>query len=224
MDKPVKQIYESKNWYKDRYQYVLLQRKLLTMITVASLICTLATVLAISHLTPLKTIEPFVIQVDQKSGITQTVDPLTVRELTANEAVNNYFIVQYMRAREKYNINDLAQNYNLVRIMSESKRVYPQFVSEADPNNPRSNAARLGSFGERTIKIKSITYLGPQLVQVRFYTEEKGGGAGTGGIQHKIALLSFEYVKMSLTTEERYLDPLGFRVTDYRVEEDIVTK
>ena len=221
MNKPVKQLYETKNWYKDRYQYVLLQRKLLAIITIMSLICTLATVVVISQLTPLKTIEPFVIQVDQKSGITQAVDPVTVKELTANEAVNNYFIVQYMRAREKYNINDLAQNYNLVRIMSESKKVYPQFVSEADPNNPRSNAARLGSFGERTIKFKSITYLSPQLAQVRFLVEEKGGLAGAA---HKIALLSFEYVKMSLTTEERYLNPLGFRVTDYRVDEDVLTK
>jgi len=221
MSKPVKPALDNKNWYKDRYQYVLLQRKLLTVITVMSLVCTLATVIVISQLTPLKTIEPFVIQVDQKTGITQTVDPLTVRELTANEAVNNYFIVQYMRAREKYNINEIAQNYNLVRIMSESRKVYPQFVSEADPNNPHSNAARLGSFGERTIKFKSITYINPQLAQIRFLVEEKTQGTT---VSHKIALLSFEYVKMSLTTEERYLNPLGFRVTDYRVDEDIMTK
>jgi len=221
MNKPIKQPADNKNWYKDRYQHVLLQRKILTVITLMSLVCTLATVVVISQLTPLKTIEPFVIQVDQKTGITQTVDPLKVRELTTNEAVNNYFIVQYMRAREKYNINDIAQNYNLVRIMSESGKVYPQFVSEADPNNPRSNAARLGSFGERTIKFKSITYLSPQLAQIRFLAEEKTQAAT---VQHKIAIIAFEYVKMSLTTEERYLNPLGFRVTDYRVDEDVMTK
>src|SRR5579864_3828195 len=71
-----------KNWYKDRYQYVLVQRKILTVITVLSLICTLAVVILISQLTPLKSVEPFVIEVDQKSGITQTVDPLTAKELT----------------------------------------------------------------------------------------------------------------------------------------------
>ena len=221
MDDSGKSLFEAKNWYKDRYQYVLVQRKLLAVITILCLIFSAAAAVVILQLIPLKTIEPFVIQVDQKSGVTQTVDPLTIKELTANEAVNNYFVVQYMRAREKYNISDLAQNYNLVRVMSESRTVYPQFVGEADPNNPRSNAARLGSFGERTIKIKSITYLGPQRVQVRFFCEEKGGA---GGIQHKIALMSFEYVKMSLTTEERYLNPLGFRVTEYRVDEDVMTK
>jgi type IV secretion system protein VirB8 len=221
MSKQSKSLAEDKNWYKDRYQYVLVQRKLLTVITVMSLICTLATVIVISQLTPLKTIEPFVIQVDQKSGITQTVDPLTVKELTANEAVNNYFIVQYIRARETYSTTDIARNYNLVRIMSESKKVYSQFVSEADPNNPRSNAARLGNIGERTVKFKSITYLNPQLAQVRLLIEERGSVMLA---QHKIALVAFEYVKLSLTIEERYLNPLGFRVTDYRVDEDVLQK
>jgi type IV secretion system protein VirB8 len=221
MNKPVKETAYDKNWYKDRYQYVIVQRKLLSVITVMSLVCTLATVIVISQLTPLKSIEPYVIQVDQRSGITQTVDPLTVKELTANEAVNNYFILQYIRSRETYNINALAQNYNLVRIMSESRRVYSQFVAEADPNNPRSNAARLSNVGERTIKIKSITYLNPQLVQVRVLIEESGAVPQS---LHKIILIAFEYVKMSLTIEERYLNPLGFRVTDYRMDEDVFQK
>lgn len=221
MSKPAKEQLHDKNWYKDRYQYVIVQRKLLSVITVMSLICTLATVIVISQLTPLKSIEPYVIQVDQRSGITQTVDPLKVSELTANEAVNNYFILQYIRCRETYNINALAQNYNLVRIMSESNRVYSKFVAEADPNNPRSNAARLSNTGERSIKIKSITYLSPQLAQVRVYIEETGPMPAT---MHKIILVAFEYVKMSLSIEERYLNPLGFRVTDYRMDEDVFQK
>src|SRR5476649_1588513 len=108
MSKSAKETIGDKNWYKDRYQYVLVQRKLLTVVTVMSLVCTLATVIVISQLTPLKTIEPFVIQVDQRSGITQTVDPMTVKELTANEAVNNYFIVMYIRAREAYSMTDIG--------------------------------------------------------------------------------------------------------------------
>jgi len=31
-------------------------------------------------------------------------------------------------------------------------------------------------------------------------------------------------VKMSLSMEERYLNPLGFRVTDYRIDEDVYQK
>lgn len=214
---------ESKNWYKDRYQYVLVQRKLMALVTVVSLICTLAAVTVVAWLTPLKSVEPFVIQVDPKSGFTQTVDPLTVKSLTANEAVNNFFIVQYIRSRETYSVYDLAKNFDTVRIMSDSKKVYPGFVAGADPNNPASNAARLGSTGIRTVKFKSITYLNPQMVQVRMLIEEKTD-RNDFFQQHMIALVAFEYIKMSLTAEERYINPLGFRVTNYRLDEDILQK
>ena len=127
MTKMNKDLSHGKNWYKDRYQYVLVQRKILVLITSLSLIASLVTVVVIARLTPLKTVEPFVIQVDQKTGITQTVDQMTVKEITANEAVNNFFIVQYIRSRENYASNDLSRNYNIVRLMSESSKVYGEF-------------------------------------------------------------------------------------------------
>ncbi len=222
MTEPNKTILDAKNWYKDRYQYLLVQRKVLTLITLLSLLCTLGTVIAIALLAPLKSVDPFVIQVDQKSGITQTVDPMSVRELTANEAVNDFFLVQYIRSRETYSVTDLARNYNIVRVMSEPGKVYPDFVRQADPNNPRSNAARLGSSGLRTVKFKSITYLNPQLVQARLLIEERTDN--TLVQYHKIALIAFEYIKLNLSNEERYINPLGFRVTDYRLDEDILQK
>ena len=49
MSLAAKDTAETKNWYKDRYQYVLVQRKLLVLITVLSLICTLAAVVVIPH-------------------------------------------------------------------------------------------------------------------------------------------------------------------------------
>jgi type IV secretion system protein VirB8 len=219
MSKALPESATGKNWYRDRYQRILVQRKLLTLITFASLICTLVMAIVIAQLTPLKSVEPFVIQVDQKSGITQTVDPLTVQELTANEAVNNFFIVAYIRARETYDYHDLVKNYNIVRIMSDRDRVYPTFMAEAEPNNPRSNAARLGTSGLRTVKFQSIIYLPtPRLVQVHALIEEKIGGSLTQ--YHKIITLGFEYIKLQLNPEDRYINPLGFRVTNYRVDEE----
>ena len=222
MAENVKNILETKNWYKDRYQALLVQRKVLTFITLLSLLCTLVTVAAIAWLAPLKSVEPFVIQVDQRSGITQTVDPMSVKELTANQAVNDFFLVQYIRSRETYSITDIARNYNIVRVMSDPDKVYPAFVGQADPNNPRSNTARLGSGGIRTVKFKSIIYLNPQLVQARLLIEERNDSSVVQ--YNKIALISFEYIKLNLNNEERYINPLGFRVTDYRLDEDILQR
>jgi len=188
-----------------------------------SLLATLASVLVIAQLTPLKSVEPFVIQVDPKSGITQTVDPLTVREITGLEAVNNYFLVQYIRARESFNVNDITRNYATVRVMSEEQDVYSQFKREVSPSNPQSVTARMGSTGSRSVKFKSISYIKPQLAQARLLIEENTVNGGT--VQYnRIATISFEYAKLQLTAEERYINPLGFRVTDYRVDEDALPK
>ncbi|MDX2113123.1 MAG: VirB8/TrbF family protein [Alphaproteobacteria bacterium] len=222
MNKSTQDSRETKNWYKDRYQYVLVQRKLLVLVTLLSLASTLATTFVIASLTPLKTVEPFVIQVDQKTGIVQTVDPLTATELTANEAVNNFYIVQYIRARETYSLTDLARNYETVRVMSESGTVYPEFISQQNPNNPNSNTARLGASGQRTVKFRSFTYLNPSTIQARVLIEEKNE-SGVFNF-HRIVTLRFEYVKMALTMEERYLNPLGFRVTSYRTDEEILPR
>jgi type IV secretion system protein VirB8 len=222
MAKAQKEVFETKNWYKDRYQHVLVQRKLLALVTVLSLLSTLVTVIVIAQLTPLKSIEPFVIQVDQKTGIVQTVDPLTASELTANEAVNNFYIVQYIRARETYSTADLARNYEAVRVMSENAKVYPEFIAQQNPNNPTSNAARLGTAGNRIVKFKSFTYLNPTTVQARVLIEEKND-SGIFNF-HRIITMQFQYVKLAMTNEERYVNPLGFRVTSYRVDEEILQR
>lgn len=213
---------ELQHWYRDRYQAVALQRKLLAFVTLAALGAAFAMALIVTQLLPLKSIEPYVIQIDPRSGVTQAVNPVTAGELTANEAVNNYFIVQYIRAREGYNPTETLYNYNLVRLMSESGKVYGRFRTEIDPNNPNSNVTRLGTQGQRTVKIKSITYIGDKVAQVRIQITERAEGAGGVKVQelHRIALISFDYVRMTLSSEERYANPLGFRVTDYQLNED----
>lgn len=212
---------ELQNWYKDRYQSVIVQRKILSFIMLASLALTLIFAFIIAQLIPLKTIEPYVLQIESRTGIVQTVNPVTARELTANEAVNNYFVVQYIRAREGYNAQDLMHNVNIVRLMSEPIRVYSQFMETASPNNPQSAIARLGTGGTRTVRFKSITYISPQVVQIRALISERPD-KGTPQEYHRIILLGFEYIKMNLTTEERYLNPLGFRINEYQINEDVL--
>lgn len=223
MSKQTVKPLDNRNWYKDRYQAVLLQRRMLTGISLLSLSIALVMAIIGMRITPLKSVEPFVIQVDAKSGITQTVDPLTVKEITGTEAVNNFFLVGYIRAREGYNVHDVSRNYTTVRVMSDPSNVYPSFTRDANPNNPQSNAARMGSGGVRSVKFKSISYLKPDFVQARLLIEETSVNGAVTQL-HKIVSINFEYTKLGLTNEERYINPLGFRVTEYRIDEDALPR
>ncbi len=210
---------EPQSWYRDRYQHVLVQRKLLSLFTILSLGATLVMAVVMTQLIPLKSIEPYVIQIDAKSGRTEMVDPLSASELTTNQVVNNYFLVQYLRAREGYSSADILYNYNLVRLMSDAN-VYREFSQWADPNNASSNMARLGMLGMRSVKIKSITYISPKVAQIRLMISETN--KTPQAIEYnRIVLINFEYAKMTLSTEERYANPLGFHVTMYQINEDV---
>ncbi len=222
MAKTVVKKPEVSNWYKDRYQSLLVQRKLLVLIAFAALGCTLVSVVVILRMIPQKTIAPYVIQVDQKTGITQVVDPVGAQQVAANESINNYFIAQYIRAREGYASNDIARAYEIVRLMSEPKRVFAVYSSEIDGNNPASNPARMGAVGVRQVKFKSTTMLAPAVAQIRVLIEEKADGTGVSAQYHRIITLRFEYARISLAPEERLVNPLGFRVLEYRVDEDII--
>lgn len=210
---------ESRNWYKDRYQAVLLQRRLLMVIAFLSMASTLVVMVILAQMVPQKGVEPFLIQVDPKSGITQMVNPMSTKEITALESVNDFFIVQYIRSRESYDVRTFKQNYNTIRIMSEQTRIFREFKRQSNPNDPMSVPARMGSTGTRSVKFKSITYRQQNQAQARLLIEET---TASGSIlqSHKIATIVFEYAKLELTSDERYINPLGFRVLEYRIDED----
>ena len=62
------------------------------------MLVTVLALVAVAGLTPMKTVEPFVIRVDNSTGI---VDVVPVRRGKADvpEAVTRYFVTQYVQAR-----------------------------------------------------------------------------------------------------------------------------
>ena len=218
---------DKKNWYGDRYQFIVIQRNILALITLFSLLCSIAATFSISQLAPLKSVEPFVIQIDQKSGITQVVDPLGAKALTANEAINNYFMVLYIRARESYLGSQSAgyANYNLVRVFSD-RNIFQQYQNDITLSNPKSPGARLGTGGMREIGIESITFQDKKILpdgqETRKYfvtikiTEKIGAMTKES---HKHVTIEFKYAELDLSNADRYLNPIGFRVLDYRVDD-----
>lgn len=209
---------ETKNWYTDRYQAVRVQRDLLSLIALGAVCFSFVAIVLVYFNTPLVTVEPFIIQVDKKTGITQAVDPMTVEEITAQQAINQYFVVNYIRARESIG-KDLYYNYNIVRIMSDADSVFNAYKWWVNPNNENGIVAKLGADGYRTIEVKSVIFIENKQAQVRVTVQEFGQSAASPP-QHKVIYLQYDYVNLDLTLKDRYLNPLGFLVKNYRVDDE----
>ena len=224
----------AKNWYQDKYQRVLVQRNILALLALVALILALVSVLAVRNFAPLKTVEPFLLQMDEKSGIVRTVEPASRNALAASEAVDRYFLSRYITARESYNFSILRSNYNLVRVMS-TPEVFYVFRRQVDPSNPESLAARLKVTGQRDIRFTSISYISnpplpggavdrspSKIMQARIVASDTIPGEMQDVIKtNYIATVTFEYRKIEMSPEDMLLNPLGFLVLNYQIQQEV---
>lgn len=172
------------------------------------------TVLAIVLLTPLKTVEPYVIKVEETTGIVEVLKPLSDGAITQDEAVTKYFIGGYMNCREQYTRFEANLCYEKVRAFSNSE-VFREYHAWFAPNNPQSPINVYKASGSVDIVIKSIAFLNDTTANIRYRKIEKDV-TGTQKVSHWITTLTFKYVKTPATEQERLVNPLGFIVTSYR--------
>jgi type IV secretion system protein VirB8 len=83
----------------------------------------------------------------------------------------------------------------------------------------------------RTIKIKSISIIDAspdisvkdEVAQVRIMAEELNRQSNTRTQRHFVITISYGFKTVDLSLEDKYINPLGFLVTNYRTtEENIV--
>jgi type IV secretion system protein VirB8 len=221
---------QSSDWYADRYQQALVQRNVLLFICALALAAAAFAAFAIYSMAPLKTVEPYLIKIDEKSGIIQKVEPVSRNQYAANEAVDRYFISRYVLAREGYNPTTQRIDANIVRVTSVPD-VFNTYRLQADPNNPASVAATLRQTGIRQAEITSISYIEnpairgnaattpTKIMQVRFTTHDAASATGGSKIAW-VATIAFEYASLNLTEEEKLINPIGFTVTSYQVQKE----
>ena len=110
----------SRTWEYDRMRAAIQSRRIAWGVAAGATVLAVVAVFALAMLTPLKTVQPYVIRVDRTSGETEIVTALKgPQPRTYDEAVNRYFISQYVRLREGW-LNDAArENAYSVMLMSD---------------------------------------------------------------------------------------------------------
>jgi type IV secretion system protein VirB8 len=151
----------------------------------------------------------------------QLVDPVTVKQYSADKVLNNHFIAEYIKAREvfdKYNYN--YNYYTKVRLFS-SPNVYNEFRNYIGSQNMDDLFNLYSGFVKSEFKIRSIQKLYDDTFQVRF-TVEFTRKDGSSVRKNKIVIMSYNYASLEMNDQQRYVNPLGFQVTSYRVDDEYV--
>jgi type IV secretion system protein VirB8 len=210
-----KYLESARTWEYDRMRSAIQSRRLAW--GVASAACALAVVAvgAVAMLTPLKTVEPYVIRVDKSTGEAQIITaPKGPQPRTYDDAVNRYFIAQYVRLREGW-LNDAArENAYTVTLMSDQAES-GRYLSGVEANNKNAPSNIYGDKGFVSIAIRTISFLSPTVAQVR-YTKVITLGQNTPVAQNWNAIMTFKYTTAPEHEKDRNINPLGFQVVNYR--------
>lgn len=222
---------EARSWDADTNARVKRsERRAWTMVWALLCVAVLEAV-GIASLLPLKTVEPFVIRVDNNTGVTDVISTLTetdgVVAQSAQEALDKYWLVQYIRNRESYQWETREYNRHLVGLMSGAS-VQHAYASYTDPRqNDHAPVLVYGQNSEVETHIKAISLINNEQVNgenrttalVRYTKQVKRAGERSP-LTHWAATVTFTYLNAEMSVDDRQLNPLGFQVISYRNDQE----
>ena len=177
----------------------------------------------IAYMLPLKKVEPYVIKIDKTTGMTELVTAVNRNTLTPDEAMNKYFASSYVKKRESYYYDFLEQDYIYVQLLSDNN-VANGYRALYQGENARDKV--LSNDFEIKGKILSVVLgesAGTKTATVRIKLTKKDLRTNNIiKIVTKVVTLSYDYYPETLETEEeRLINPLGFKVLLYRIDNEV---
>ncbi|AYM09109.1 virB8 family protein [Agrobacterium tumefaciens] len=210
---------KARRFDQDRLIQVERSARIAWSVAITASVVAVVCVFAIAGLTPLKTVEPFVVRVDNSTGIVDVVSALTSTAGTYDEAVTKYFAARYVRAREGYVWSEGEENFRTVALLSTQSE-QSRFATSYRGSNPDSPQNTYGRSATARINIVSISLINASVASVRYMrTVVRGDDVR---ITHWVATLTFSYVNAPMSSTDRLVNPLGFVVSDYRADPEAI--
>lgn len=177
--------------------------------------------IAIVVLLPLKTVEPYTLLVDKQTGYVEALKPLERQSITPDRAMIRSFLAQYVIAREGFDIDSLKSDYRKVALWS-AEDARSQYIALMQANNPANPLSALPRRALLQVQIHSLSPLGQDTALVRFATTRTDPGGQPQPPMRWAAVLKYRFSGATMSAEDRLLNPLGFQVTRYDRDPEIV--
>ena len=216
---------EAASWDADRAAQGRRTVRLALGVAGAGWIATLVLAGALMLMMPLKRVEPFVIRVDNATGVVDVV-PVYSGKSGVPEAVTRYLLTHYVTVCERFNYATAESDYEECGAFHTALR-NQAWYAQWNPTNPASplNAYKDGSSVRALVSsvsfFKRANGVG-DLAQVRYVKAKRAAGSAIEETTHWIATLQYAYADPSSDPKLRSWNPLGFKVVDFRPEPEVL--
>ena len=172
--------------------------------------------MAIGGLAPLVRVEPMLLTIKDRSEQIVRVEPFQ-RGTSGFELMTESLVRDYVLSRHEILLDEAEMRrrwggHGLVAYRSTPEE-YDRFVADTAPRFDSLRQARL----VRTVAIHRVSKIADGFWQVSFSTSDLTDANRKSNEERWVASLSVSYTPRQINWEDRYMNPLGFIVTDYSV-------
>jgi type IV secretion system protein VirB8 len=206
---------QAATWNHDRLKALNSSRRIAWWVAGAAAVIAVLEALALAFLAPLKTVVPYTLMVDRTTGFVQALKPTEKAMIAPDTALIQSFLVQYVTARESFDINTLASAYRKVALFS-ADQARNSYLSMMQPNNPQNPLALYPRNAVIETRIKSVSPTGRDTAFVRFEMVRTDANDQAQPPSSWVAVIRYRYSGEPMKLEDRFVNPLGFRIVSYR--------
>jgi len=212
---------EAQGWDRSRWEESRRSARRAWLVAAAAWICAVCAAAALLILMPLKQVEPYLIRVDSRTGIVDTV-PVYAGTAALDETIARYFLSHYVTVCERFNLITAESDYEECGAFHAAQRNQAWYAlwNRANPRSPLN----LHKDGSAVVaEVESVSFFKrasglTDLAQIRYRkSEHQDGGPGLPPT-HWIATVQYAFVPPSTDARVRRWNPLGFKVMAFEVE------
>jgi len=218
---------EAASWDADRAAQSRRNVRIAWFVAGAGWLCALMVASALMLLMPLKRVEPFVVRVDNTTGVVDVV-PVYAGHGEMAEAVTRYLLTHYVTVCERFNFSTAESDYEECGAFHSAQRNQAWYALW----NPTNPASPLNVYKDGTTvraQVASVSFFKradgvADLAQVRYFKGQRAAGGADEQLTHWIATIQYVYGEPSKDPKTRRWNPLGLKVVDFRPEPEVLTE
>lgn len=212
---------EAASWNRDRQEALRSSRRTAWWIAAGAALIAVLEALALIMLTPLKTVVPYTLLVDRTTGYVQALKPLDPEKVAPDTALTQSYLVQYVLARESFDIDTIGANYRKTALWSAEK-ARSDYLGAIQVSNPQSPLTLYPRTTVVETHVKSVSPIGRNVALVRFDTVRRDAAGQVHPPRAWVAVVRYRYSAEPMKLEDRFINPLGFQVLRYRRDAEAV--
>jgi type IV secretion system protein VirB8 len=210
------------SWADERTRSIYSSRKVAWIVALIAATIAVLEGIAIVFMLPLKTVVPHTVLVDKQTGFVQALDPSQPQKIAPQKALTQSFLVQYVEAREAFDIATVQDQFKKVALWT-SGPAKSRYVNMMQANSPESPLATLPRSTIIDVQVRSVSQLSDGQALVRFASVRRDQGGTEQPPQNWAAVIKYRYSNAPMTAADRYVNPLGFEVLDYRKDAETLS-